>query len=63
MDSSLNYTIGTYVILNIPDQTERVIGKIEEIIFEGDEKVVRYNQYFFPEKTHSNFLLINFFSW
>ena len=53
-----NYQTGDYVIINLDGN--KVVGKIEEIMKEADELIFRYNEYYFPEKTSSNFFL---YSW
>ncbi len=49
-----NYQTGDYVIINIDGN--KVVGKIEEIMKDGDELIFRYNEYYFPEKTSCKFI-------
>lgn len=44
------YQVGDDVLILIPDTGDKVLGKIEEIYMESDEKAIRYNEYYFPEK-------------
>jgi hypothetical protein len=46
------FKVGDHVIIKNPDQEEKIIGKIEDIFNEGEEKIIRYNEYYFPEKTN-----------
>ncbi len=42
---------GDTVLILIPETQTQVIGKIEEIFNQGKDKIIRYNEFYFPEKT------------
>lgn len=42
---------GDFVLIKSPEDRFQTIGKIEEVAEEGRERVIRYNEYYFPEKT------------
>jgi len=42
---------GDTVLILIPETQSKVIGKIEEIFNQGKDKIIRYNEFYFPEKT------------
>lgn len=50
----INFKVGDYVKIKIPQSQDIIIGKIEEVFEEGGDKLIRYNEFFFPEKTSSN---------
>lgn len=58
MDYHKNYHIGDTVIIQIPDTNSRVIGKIEDILQQGKEKIIRYNEFYFPDNTSGKHILI-----
>jgi hypothetical protein len=51
MDNKVIYQVGDTVIIRIPETDSKVIGKIEEIFLQGKEKIIRYNEFYLPEKT------------
>jgi hypothetical protein len=58
MDNKKNFQAGDTVIIHIPEPESKVIGKIEEIFLQGKEKIIRYNEFYFPEKTSGIFIHI-----
>lgn len=47
------FKIGDFVLIKDPKSDEKLIGKIEEILIEDGEKLIRFNEYYFPNKTTS----------
>ena len=59
-----NFLIGDYVVIKNPTNDEKTIGKIEDIFMEGEDKIVRYNEFYFPEKTLGiKYIFYNSLSW
>ena len=52
------FQIGDHVIISSTNsKSMNIIGKIEEIFIEGDQKKFKYNEFYFPEKTYSKYFL------
>lgn len=45
------FKVGDFVIIKQEDTDSNTLGKIEEIFEEQGEKIFRFNEYYFPEKT------------
>jgi len=58
MDNKVIYQVGDTVIIHIPETDSKVIGKIEEIFLQGKEKIIRYNEFYLPEKTSGKYLFL-----
>jgi hypothetical protein len=49
------YKIGDYVIIKLPDSNTKTVGRIEQIEEEDKEYIIRYNEYYFPDKTSGKY--------
>ena len=45
------FKVGDFVIMKQEETDHNTLGKIEEIFEEQGERIFRYNEYYFPEKT------------